>query len=204
MVPQWLWMVGGWMVTVLVLEGVQSARPWVRVSELSGVPAVSGISGISASGICVSDHCVSKPELVSSEAPRRSRMGAWGPCFPLIQVTRLPGESCCPTDGAVLNSDPAGLRCTARTSPRSWRRIPGIGRKRSIVLARALWSAGVAHPGEMDLESIPGVGPIMAERILASCVPGPSMQPAFGEYTSHEDPHVKLPNTLHTPIPPPG
>ncbi len=50
-------------------------------------------------------------------------------------------------------------------SPREWRAAAGIGRKRSLTLARALWAEGVLDPLGYDPTHLPGIGPATAERI---------------------------------------
>lgn len=62
-------------------------------------------------------------------------------------------------------------------TPREWRGVPGIGRRRALDLSRAGWEAG---PGALDPLSVPGVGEATAARVRAFLA-------SRGAYTSPDD-----------------
>lgn len=111
----------------------------------------------------------------SDDPPRDpSRPGL--PPWALALIGWLAGATGLAARGAVPPPPwPFGIDCTLEEvalpppppGPEEWRWVEGVGGRRALAIARALWEAGTGDLDEADLEGVVGIGPVLAGRVRA-------------------------------------
>jgi hypothetical protein len=100
-------------------------------------------------------------------------------------LVRAECVSTCAVDALPGTNGPPG--------PRHLRAVPGVGRKRSLDLARALWDAGLEPWDAPALERVHGIGPVTASavaRAFSAFAPsrGPGAQAVHSPFLSCPSP----------------